>query len=61
MPAPDGSTVACDLVRTGAGLEVRCDALPKRAQLVRNMAEGLELAKAWRSALREPKANVNAR
>ena len=47
--AADGATVACELVRTQAGLEVRCDTFPMRAQLVSSMAEGLALSHAWKS------------
>ena len=45
-----GATVACELVRTAAGLEVRCNGRPQRAQLVYSMADGLRLAGDWQSA-----------
>jgi hypothetical protein len=47
----DGAIVACELVRTESGLEVRHDGRPKRAQLVHSMNEGLRLAEAWKSAV----------
>jgi hypothetical protein len=51
MSGPGGATVACELVRTPVGLEVRCDTSPVRAQAVSTVAEGLPLAQEWKSAL----------
>ena len=53
LSRPEGSTIACELVRTESGLEVRCNASPQRAQRVHSMAEGLELSNTWTSAYRD--------
>ena len=47
----EGAIVACELVRTETGLEVRCNGRPQRARLVRSMTEARELAEAWKSAV----------
>ena len=46
-----GPTITCELVRTRAGLEVRCNTAPARAEVVRSMAEGLALSRAWKGAV----------
>jgi hypothetical protein len=47
----EGGTVACELVRTETGLEVRFDGPPQRTQPVRSMTEALALAEAWKSVV----------
>jgi hypothetical protein len=46
----DGATVVCELVRTEAGLEVRCDTSPVRTRLVNSIGEGINLANVWKAA-----------
>ena len=60
LSRPEGSTIACELVRTESGLEVWCNASPQRAQLVYSMAEGLELSNIWKSVYRDGNAQDNA-
>lgn len=61
MTDREGATVACELVRTEAGLEVRCNGRPARAQLVYSMADGLRLAGDWQSAYQADGAHASRR
>ena len=57
LHSPAGHVATCDLVRTEAGLEVRCDWKDAATQprvtnsaAIQAMAEGLTLADSWRAA-----------
>ena len=57
LHSPDGDVATCELVRTQAGLEVRCDwnsdgveARVARAAPVRAVSDGLNLAEGWKAS-----------
>jgi hypothetical protein len=53
LRGPDGQHIVCDLVRTAAGLEVQCGHSDEQRRLraapVKSLADGLNLAQAWRA------------
>ena len=57
LHSPNGDVATCELVRTPAGLEVRCElnadsarARVARAATVRAISDALNLAEAWKAS-----------
>jgi hypothetical protein len=57
LQSPDGSVATCELVRTAAGLEVRCDRSPDgspisapHAESIGGITDALDLAETWKAS-----------